>query len=126
MEIFGSDDDLSAQRKVHHRRDRLPVFQIDDKKGNTLFAFRSRLRARLEGMSAHKESRIAAAIVSRWREAFGVESEDVGQGALDVAIGKERLFEFIQICSIHPSKMASRRAKINNNLPQRLAAGSIV
>jgi hypothetical protein len=63
MEIFGSDDDLSAQRKVHHLRDRLPVFQIDDKKGNTLFAFRSRLRARLEGMSAHKESRIAAAIV---------------------------------------------------------------
>jgi hypothetical protein len=77
MEIFGSDDDLSAQRKVHHRRDRLPVFQIDDKKGNTLFAFRSRLRARLEGMSAHKESRIAAAIVSRWREAFGVEQCEI-------------------------------------------------
>lgn len=60
MEIFGRDD-LSAQRKVHHLRDQLPVFQIDGKKGASLFAFRSRLRARLEEMSAQKEARIAAA-----------------------------------------------------------------
>jgi hypothetical protein len=62
MEIFGRDD-LSAQRKVHHLRARLPVFQIDDKKGGALFAFRSRLRAHLENMSAEKESRLAAAVM---------------------------------------------------------------
>jgi len=59
MEIFGSDDE-SAKRKVHFLRDRLPVFQVDDKKGSTLFAFRSRLRAHLKEMSAQKEARIAA------------------------------------------------------------------
>jgi hypothetical protein len=59
MEIFGKDD-LSAQRRVHHLRDQLPVFQIDDKKGASLFAFRSRLRACLENKSAEKEARMAA------------------------------------------------------------------
>src|SRR5262249_60131697 len=52
----------------------------------------------------------------------GVEPEDVGEGALNIAIGEERLFEFIQICSVHPVKMVPRRAKINENLSQRLAA----
>jgi hypothetical protein len=60
MEIFGSDD-LVAQRKLHHLRDRLPVFQIDGKKGASLFAFRSRLRAHLENMSAEKEASMVPA-----------------------------------------------------------------
>src|SRR5262245_18097660 len=60
QEMFGASD-RSAQRRVYHLQDQIPVFQLDE--SGTLYAFRSRLRAHLEARSAEKEARLNAAVV---------------------------------------------------------------
>jgi hypothetical protein len=60
LEIFGNDD-RTNQRRVHHLRHRLPVFQLTE--DGMLYAFRSRLRAHLEAKSLEREQEIAAAAI---------------------------------------------------------------
>ena len=60
QEMFG-DSGRSAQRKVYHLQNQIPVFQLDEY--GTLYAFRSCLRAHLKARSDEKEQRIAAAAI---------------------------------------------------------------
>ena len=54
-----NDTGRSAQRRLYHQQDQLPVFRLDD--NGRLYAFKSRLRAYLEAKSAEAEARIIAA-----------------------------------------------------------------
>src|SRR5262249_9256168 len=58
QEMFGVSD-RSAQRKVYHLQNQIPVFQLDEY--GTLYALRSHLRAHLEQRSNEKKQLIAAA-----------------------------------------------------------------